>query len=46
MAENVGEEIAKELAKQAYEDCGKAIVKPLGETGGLLECVSKIDPTA
>ncbi len=36
MAENVGEEVAKELAKQAYEDGGKAIVKPLGETGGLL----------
>ena len=36
MSENMGTEIAKELAKSVYDDAGKAITKPTGELVGLV----------
>lgn len=36
MSDEIGKEIIKEIAKEAYQDGGKSIVKPAGETAGLL----------
>ena len=36
MAEDMMKEVAKEIAKKAYEDGGKAVLKPTGELAGLV----------